>query len=59
MGFFIFFDFLVSFFVLIAFHAPWWAWLIYVSGALIWFAIGALSDRESSEKPEESEKPDQ
>lgn len=54
MNFFIFFEFLVSFFVLIAFHAPWWAWLIYVGGALIWFVIGALSDKKTSEKTEES-----
>lgn len=59
MGFFLIFDYIVAFFVLIAFHAPWWAWLIYVGGALIWFVIGALSDRESSEKSEEFEKPDQ
>ena len=42
MGFYIFFDYIVSFIILLAIHAPWWAWLIYVGSALFWFVVWAL-----------------
>ena len=50
MGTLFFIDYLVSFFVLIAIHAPWWAWLIYVGSALFWFVVWALIDGETNEK---------
>ena len=50
MGFYIFFDHLVSFIVLLVIHAPWWAWLIYVGSALFWFVIWALIDGGTNEK---------
>ncbi len=56
MGFYIFFDYIVSFFVLIAIHAPWWAWLIYIGSALFWFVVWALIDGETNEKTANSHK---
>ena len=50
MGFFIIFDYIVSFFVLLAIHAPWWAWLVYIGSALFCFVICALSDGGANEK---------
>ena len=56
MGHLFFLDYLVSFFVLIAIHAPWWAWLIYVGSALLWFVIWALIDGGTNEKTANSHK---
>ena len=44
MGTIFFIDYIVSFFILLAIHAPWWVWLIYVGSALFWFVIWALSE---------------
>ena len=51
MGFFFIFDYIVSFIVLLVFHAPWWAWSIYVVSVLFWFVVKVLS--EDRETPEE------
>lgn len=56
MGYFFFLDYVISFFVLIAVHAPWWAWLIYVGSALFWFVIWALSEGGTNEKTTEKQK---
>ena len=53
---FLLFDYIVKFIILIVIHAPWWAWLIYVSCALIGFVIWAISDNELNEKSEEPQK---
>ncbi|MBR5082005.1 MAG: hypothetical protein IKX35_06160 [Bacteroidales bacterium] len=50
MGTLFFIDYLVSFFILLAIDAPWWAWLIYVGSALFWFVIWALIDGGANEK---------
>ena len=50
MGTFFFIDYVISFFVLLAIHAPWWAWVIYVVSAVVWFVIWALSDGGSNGK---------
>lgn len=54
MGTFFFIDFVISFFVLLAIHAPWWAWVIYAVGAVVWFVIWSLCDSGSSnsQKPQ-------
>ena len=44
MGTFFFIDYLVSFFILIAMDATWWAWLIYIVGILLWIAIWGSRD---------------
>ena len=59
MGFFIFIDYLIGLFVLIRIHAPWWAWVIYVISAVIWFLVWALSDGEANEKTADTPKQDQ
>ena len=43
MGTIFFIDYLVSFFILLAIDAPWWAWLVYACSALFWFVVWALS----------------
>ena len=43
-GYLFFIDFVISFFVLLAIHAPWWAWLIYILSVLVWIVIWALRD---------------
>ena len=56
---FLIFDFIVSFIILLVIHAPWWAWLIYIVGILLWIAIGASSDGGASKKTTEISKQDQ
>lgn len=55
MGFFIIFDYIIAFFVLIAFHASWWAWLIYFGGALFWFVVWTLNDSDTGKKANEKQ----
>lgn len=55
MGTFFFIDFVISFFVLLAIHAPWWAWVIYAVSAVAWLVICSLCDSGSSN----SQKPKQ
>ena len=50
MGTFFFIDYVISFFVLLAIHAPWWAWVIYFVSAVVWFVIWAWSDGGSNGK---------
>lgn len=49
------FDYIAALIILIVIHAPWWAWLIYFGGALLWFVIWALSDnttnKETTDEP--------
>ncbi len=47
---FLIFDFIVSFIILLVIHAPWWAWLIYIVGILLWIAILASSDGGANKK---------
>ncbi|MBQ3710380.1 MAG: hypothetical protein II887_06730 [Bacteroidales bacterium] len=56
---FFFIDYLVSFFILLAIHAPWWAWVIYVVSAAFWFVIWALSDGGAIEKTADISKQEQ
>ena len=50
MGTLFFIDYLVSFFILLAIHAPWWAWLIYVGSALFWLVIWVMLDGGTNER---------
>lgn len=59
MGTFFFIDYVISFFVLLAIHAPWWAWVIYVVSAVVWFVIWALSDGGSNGKTTDISKQEQ
>ena len=54
-----FIDYLVSFFILLAIHAPWWAWVIYAVSAVVWFVIWALSDGGSNGKTTDTSKQEQ
>lgn len=56
---FLIFDFIVSFIILLVIHAPWWAWLIYIIGILLWIAIWASSDGGASKKTTVISKQDQ
>lgn len=56
---FLIFDFIVSFIILLVIHAPWWAWLIYIVGILLWIAIWASSDGGASEKTADISKQEQ
>ena len=53
---FFFIDYLVTFFILLSIHAPWWAWVIYVVSAVFWFLVWALSDGEANEKTADTPK---
>ena len=59
MGTFFFIDYVISFFVLLAIHAPWWAWVIYAVSAVVWFVIWALSDGGSNGKTTDTSKQEQ
>lgn len=59
MGTFFFIDFVISFFVLLAIHAPWWAWVIYAVGAVVWFVIWSLCDSEANGKATDTSKQEQ
>ena len=50
MGTLFFIDYIVSFIILLAIHAPWWAWLIYAGSALFWFVVWALNDGGANQK---------
>lgn len=50
MSSFFFIDYLVSFFILLAIDAPWWAWVIYAVSAVVWLVVWALCDGRASEK---------
>lgn len=59
MGTFFFIDYVISFFILLAIHAPWWAWVIYAVSAVVWFVIWALSDGGSNGKTTDTSKQEQ
>jgi hypothetical protein len=59
MGTFFFIDYVISFFVLLAIHAPWWAWVIHAVSAVVWFVIWALSDGGSNGKTTDTSKQEQ
>ena len=40
------FDFIVCFIILLAIHAPWWAWVIYGVCTLVGLVIWALKKTE-------------
>lgn len=56
MEIFFLLDFVITFFILIRIHAPWWAWVIYVVSAVFWFLVWALSDGEANEKTADAPK---
>ena len=56
MGTLFFIDYLVSFIILLAIHAPWWAWLIYVGSALFWVVVLLLCSAPTR-KPNARNKP--
>ena len=49
-------DYIISFVVLIVIHAPWWAWLIYVVGAVVWLVTMAMSDDSTNRKTTDNTK---
>ena len=59
MGTFFFIDYVISFFVLLAIHAPWWACVIYAVSAAVWLIIWALSDGGSNGKTTDTSKQEQ
>jgi hypothetical protein len=59
MGSLFFIDYFISFIVLIAVHAPWWSWLIYVVSALFWLGIGPLGNDEVKGKTTDTSKQEQ
>lgn len=59
MAYFFFLDYVVSFFILLSIHAPWWAWVIYAVSAVFWFVIWSLCDGGTNEKTTDTSKQEQ
>lgn len=52
-------EYIISFIVLLVVHAPWWAWLIYVVSAVVWFVIWSLCDSGANGKSTDASKQEQ
>ena len=59
MSSFFFIDYLISFFILLAIDAPWWAWVIYAVSAVVWLVIGDLCDDSANRKTTDTSEQEQ